>query len=108
MGVIDEAGAVDSVVKEWLTVLSRRDVALVIHLSMPDGGGNARQGVARAVRPVVGRHRTVGGPRSDQRRRALSSTEAAANDVVLAPDRAALRHGRTGAAAAGDRGHRTR
>jgi hypothetical protein len=35
VGVIDEAGAVDSTVKEWLTVLARRDVALLIHLSTP-------------------------------------------------------------------------
>jgi hypothetical protein len=34
-GVIDEAGQVDDVVKEWLTVLARRDVALMIHLSTP-------------------------------------------------------------------------
>ena len=38
VGVIDEAGAVDSTVKEWLTVLARRDVALMIHVSVPDGG----------------------------------------------------------------------
>jgi hypothetical protein len=36
-GVIDEAGNVDSVVKEWLTVLARRDIALLIHLSTPSG-----------------------------------------------------------------------
>jgi hypothetical protein len=34
-GVIDDTGAVDDVVKEWLTVLARRDVALMIHLSTP-------------------------------------------------------------------------
>jgi hypothetical protein len=36
-GVIDEAGTVDPVVVEWLTVLARRDVALVIHMRMADG-----------------------------------------------------------------------
>jgi hypothetical protein len=35
-GVIDEAGTVDPVVVEWLTVLARRDLALVIYLSMAD------------------------------------------------------------------------
>lgn len=38
VGVIDEAGAVDSTVREWLTVLARRDVALMIHVSTPGGG----------------------------------------------------------------------
>lgn len=36
-GVIDEAGAVDTTVVEWLTVLARRDVGLVIQGSTPDG-----------------------------------------------------------------------
>jgi EspG family len=35
-GVIDEAGTVDSVVVEWMTVLARRDVALLIHVRNPD------------------------------------------------------------------------
>lgn len=34
-GVIDSAGDVDASVSEWLTVLSRRDVALVIHREGP-------------------------------------------------------------------------
>ena len=34
-GVIDSAGAVDPVVLEWLTVLSRRDVALLLHVQTP-------------------------------------------------------------------------
>jgi hypothetical protein len=38
VGVIDEAGTVDSTVTEWLTVLSRRDVALLIHVSTPGEG----------------------------------------------------------------------
>jgi hypothetical protein len=37
VGVIDEGGAVDSTVTEWLTVLARRDVALLIHLAAPGG-----------------------------------------------------------------------
>lgn len=34
-GVIDEAGTVDPVVVEWLTVISRRDIALVMHVQTP-------------------------------------------------------------------------
>jgi hypothetical protein len=34
-GVIDEADEVDSTVVEWLTVLSRRDIGLLIHFSTP-------------------------------------------------------------------------
>jgi EspG family len=35
-GVVDESGAVDGTVLEWLTVLSRRDVGLLLHFRMPD------------------------------------------------------------------------
>jgi EspG family len=37
-GVIDEAGKVDSVVVEWMTVLARRDVTLLIHVRSPEMG----------------------------------------------------------------------
>ncbi|HEY1842463.1 MAG TPA: ESX secretion-associated protein EspG [Mycobacterium sp.] len=37
-GVIDEAGTVDSVVAEWMTVLARRDIALLIHVRNPEAG----------------------------------------------------------------------
>lgn len=37
-GVIDAAGAVDPTVLEWLTVLSRRDVALVLNIQTPAAG----------------------------------------------------------------------
>ncbi|MGO9929019.1 MAG: ESX secretion-associated protein EspG, partial [Mycobacterium sp.] len=36
VGVIDESGVVDSTVVEWLTVLSRRDVGLLIHFRTPE------------------------------------------------------------------------
>lgn len=36
-GVIDANGAVDETVLEWLTVLSRRDVAVLVHVHTPDG-----------------------------------------------------------------------
>jgi hypothetical protein len=39
-GVIDEAGTVDTTVVEWLTVLARRDVALVIRACRPEDPGN--------------------------------------------------------------------
>jgi EspG family len=35
-GVIDESGTVDATVVEWLTVLARRDVGLVIQVRTPD------------------------------------------------------------------------
>ncbi len=35
VGVIDEADNVDSTVVEWLTVLSRRDIALLMHFRIP-------------------------------------------------------------------------
>jgi hypothetical protein len=37
-GVIDEAGSVHSAVVEWLTVLSRRDVAVMISVRTPENG----------------------------------------------------------------------
>jgi hypothetical protein len=36
-GVIDETDSVDGAVVEWLTVLSRRDIALMMHFRLPDG-----------------------------------------------------------------------
>jgi hypothetical protein len=46
-GVVDDAGVVDAAVVEWLTVLARRDVALVIHVRRPDGDAPARAVLAR-------------------------------------------------------------
>jgi hypothetical protein len=37
-GVIDESGSVNGAVVEWLTVLSRRDVALMINVRTPENG----------------------------------------------------------------------
>jgi len=36
-GAIDAAGAVDEIVLDWLTVLSRRDVAVLLHVQTPAG-----------------------------------------------------------------------
>jgi hypothetical protein len=47
VGVIDESGAVDATVVEWLTVLSRRDIALFIQIRMPSGPDPARVLLAR-------------------------------------------------------------
>jgi ESX secretion-associated protein EspG len=38
VGVIDESGTVDPVVVEWMTVLARRDVALLIQVRNPEVG----------------------------------------------------------------------
>lgn len=46
-GVIDETGSVDGVVVEWLTVLSRRDVGLMMQFRLPDDGEPARALLAR-------------------------------------------------------------
>lgn len=47
-GVIDDAGVVDPTIVEWLTVLSRRDVALLIQVNTPeDGGEPERISIAR-------------------------------------------------------------
>jgi hypothetical protein len=42
-GVIDAGGAVDEAVLEWLTVLSRRDIALLLNVHTPDGGDAAER-----------------------------------------------------------------
>ncbi len=82
VGVIDEAGVVDPVVVEWLTVLSRRDVALVIHMRMADGAEVPdRALLARFAQWWVVIERSDDLVRISGA--GMSSTEAAANDVVL-------------------------
>lgn len=49
-GVIDDAGVVDATVVEWLTVLARRDIALVITLRMAGDEPPARVLLARFAR----------------------------------------------------------
>jgi EspG family len=46
-GVIGESGEVDAVVVEWLTVLSRRDIALCLHFRIPGEDSPARVLLAR-------------------------------------------------------------
>jgi len=38
VGAIDDVGSVDDTVQQWLTVLSRRDLALLFYLQTPSGG----------------------------------------------------------------------
>jgi ESX secretion-associated protein EspG len=82
-GVIDEAGTVDSVVVEWLTVLSRRDVALLIHMRGPDTGDQpARAVLARFAQWWVVMERSedlirIGGA-------GTATAEGAANSVLVA------------------------
>jgi hypothetical protein len=81
-GVIDDAGTVDADVVEWLTVLSRRDVALVIHVRRPDGVAPARAVVARFAQWWVVMERSaelirIGGA-------GTASAEGTANSVLTA------------------------
>lgn len=46
-GVIDAAGSVDPTVLEWLTVLARRDIALLLQKPAPGGGRGAQCMLAR-------------------------------------------------------------
>ncbi len=81
-GVIDESGAVADVVVEWLTVLARRDVALLIQVTTP--GADDRPAVALLARFAQW---WVVMERSEDLVRisgaGTSSTESGASDVVL-------------------------
>jgi EspG family len=82
-GVIDEAGAVDSVVVDWMTVLARRDVALLIHVRNPDTGEQPAQALlARFAQWFVVMERSeelvrIGGA-------GTANAEGAANAVLIA------------------------
>ncbi len=83
VGVIDDAGVVDTTVTEWLTVLARRDVALMIHLSTPGGGDMpARALLARFAQWWVVFERSEDVVRISGA--GTSSSESAANDIVNA------------------------
>jgi hypothetical protein len=45
--VVDQSDQVDAMVVEWLTVLSRRDIALLVEVRTPDGGKPTRALLAR-------------------------------------------------------------
>ncbi len=82
-GVIDETGAVDSVVVEWMTVLARRDVALLMHVRNPNTGEQPAQALlARFAQWWVVMERSeelvrIGGA-------GTASAEGAANAVLIA------------------------
>jgi hypothetical protein len=59
VGVVDESGAVDGTVLEWLTVLSRRDIGLLIHFRMPDHDEPARVLLARFAQWWVAMERSA-------------------------------------------------
>jgi ESX secretion-associated protein EspG len=83
VGVIDDAGVVDSTVTEWLTVLARRDVALMIHLSTPSSGDvPARALLARFAQWWVVLERSEDIVRVSGA--GTSTTESAANNVINA------------------------
>jgi hypothetical protein len=83
VGVIDEAGAVDSTVTEWLTVLARRDVALLIHVSTPGGGEMPNRALlARFAQWWVVLERSEDLVRISGA--GTSSTESAANGIINA------------------------
>ncbi len=83
VGVIDDAGVVDSTVTEWLTVLARRDVALMIHLSAPGADDMpTRALLARFAQWWVVLERSEDFVRISGA--GTSNTESAANDVVNA------------------------
>jgi EspG family len=80
--VMDEAGAVDDVVREWLTVLARRDVALLIHLSTPGREElPTRALLARFAQWWVVLERSEDVVRISGA--GTSNTESAANDVII-------------------------
>jgi hypothetical protein len=82
-GVLDESDTVNATIVEWLTVLARRDVALVIHVRTPDQGeAPTRVLLARFAQWWVVIERSedlvrIGGA-------GTSSAEGAANAVIFA------------------------
>lgn len=59
VGVIDESDAVDSTIVEWLTVLSRRDIALFILIRTPSADEPARVLLARFAQWWVAMERSA-------------------------------------------------
>lgn len=83
VGVVDDSGAVDPVVVEWLTVLARRDVALFIQVNRPDDGDMpARALLARFAQWWVVIERSQDMIRISGA--GTSSAEGAANTVISA------------------------
>ncbi|WAJ45199.1 ESX secretion-associated protein EspG [Mycobacterium sp. Aquia_216] len=81
-GAIDETDSVDGAIVEWLTVLSRRDVGLMIHFRLAENGEPARAMLARFAQWWVAIERSgdlvrIGGV-------GISSSEGAASSVINA------------------------
>lgn len=49
IGAIDAAGEVDPMIREWLTVIMRRDLSVLVNLSFPGHNGDA----ARVTRVAI-------------------------------------------------------
>jgi EspG family len=82
VGVIDESGRVDATVVEWLTVLARRDVALLMYAQRADDGNpSARAILARFAQWWVIMERSEDLIRISGA--GTSSSESAANDVLI-------------------------
>jgi hypothetical protein len=81
-GVIDELGVVDSTVVEWLTVLSRRDVALVVHFRSPGEDDPPRALLARFAQWWVAMERSADIVRISGA--GVASTEGAASAALAA------------------------
>ncbi|BCO33607.1 ESX secretion-associated protein EspG [Mycobacterium heckeshornense] len=80
-GVIDDSGNVDPIVVEWLTVLARRDVALLIYMQGTQKEAPDRAILARFAQWWVVMERSenlvrIGGA-------GTSTTESSANEVVM-------------------------
>ncbi|BBY06338.1 ESX secretion-associated protein EspG [Mycobacterium noviomagense] len=81
-GVIDDAGTVDATVVEWLTVLARRDVALLIYVQRPDKGNAFDRAIlARFAQWWVVMERSENLVRISGA--GTSTTESSANEVVM-------------------------
>ena len=81
-GVIDESDQVDSIVVEWLTVLSRRDIGLLVHFRIPGDGEPPRALLARFAQWWVAMERSVDLIRISGA--GISSTEGTANAALNA------------------------
>lgn len=79
-GVVDASGQVDPPVLEWLTVLSRRDIALLVHRQQPGAPSSAQAVVARYANWWVAMERSA--ELIQIRGAGTSVTEGAANTVL--------------------------
>ena len=81
-GVIGASGDVDSTVVEWLTVLSRRDIGLLMHFQTPSDDEPPRALLARFAQWWVAMERSADLVRISGA--GISNTEGAANAALSA------------------------